>query len=267
MATTRSTQSPPRQAIVLKGWTLVLTTVFMLGCSTWPPKDMYAPTNVPTDRATIDPWISSLLNVDVSTATRIVKDRLKSEDPRLAPIVKRMSEFTPCKIAFTSELGHVRCVRPYVDASTNQTQYDALYLVQPLSTEQLQKRVDYFEDALRPTMSAFLQRFAGSGEELNGTAGQFAYDSWPTAREFGYSDESNLGTWTDATLLYLCLNGDAVFIKPDGATAWRVLETDETIPLASTFEEFIKLYASFRATPEVFDSWAYRDFMAGKARL
>lgn len=252
---------------MLKRWHLLLAIAGVLGCSTWPPQHMDAPSNIPKDISAIDPWISSLLDVDVSAATRIVKERLKSDDPLLAPLIKRMSEFTPYKISFASELGHVRCVRQYVDASTNQTQYDALYLVQRLSNEKLQKRLEFFDDALRPTMSEFLQRFAGSGEEMNGTAGQFAYDSWPTAREFGYSNEDSLGTWTDATLLYLCLNGDAVFIQPGGATAWRVLETDKTIPLASTFAEFIKLYAAFRATPEVFDSFSYRDFMAGKAQL
>lgn len=35
-----------------------------------------------------------------------------------------------------------------------------------------------------------------------------------------------------------------IFIQPDGATAWRVLETDETIPLATTFAEFIKQNSS-----------------------
>ncbi len=48
-------------------------------------------------------------------------------------------------------------------------------------------------------------------------AGQFAYDHWPTAEEFGYAEEDSLGDWKEATLLYHAMNGDAVFIK----TKWR----------------------------------------------
>ena len=97
-------------------------------------------------------------------------------------------------------------------------------------------------------------------------AGQFAYNDWPTAEEFGYRDKSSLGDWVEATLFYHSVNGDAVFIKPNGTTAWRVMETDETIPLASTFAEFVELYAAFRGTHEVFDSWAYREFKNGRTK-
>lgn len=227
---------------------------------------MYAPSNVPIDREEIDTWISSLLDVDVSNASRIVAERLKSDDPKLSPLVKRMGEFIPCQIAFASGRGHVRCVRQYLDAQTNMTQYDAIYIVQPPSAGVVQKRVEFFDESLRATMSEFLKRFAGSGEEIAGTAGQFAYDDWPTAEEFGYADKESLGDWNEATLLYHSTNGDAVFIKPNGATAWRVLETDETIPLATTFPEFIELYAAFRGTHEIFDSWAYREFEEGRTR-
>ncbi len=157
-------------------------------------------------------------------------------------------------------------MRQNLEASSNQTQYDAFYLVQPLDAEKLQARVAFFDEALRPTMSEFLSRFAGSGEEMTGAAGQFSYESFPTAEEFGYADKSSLGTWKDATLFYHSINGDAVFIKPSGATAWRVLETDETIPIATTFAEFIKLYADIRAAHVTFDSWAYRDFIVGRRK-
>lgn len=157
-------------------------------------------------------------------------------------------------------------MRQYLESSSNQTQYDTFYLVQPLDAEKLQARVAFFNDALRPTMFEFLSRFAGSGEKVTGAAGQFSYDSWPTAEEFGYADKSSLGTWKDATLFYHSVNGDAVFITPSGATAWRVLETDETIPIATTFAEFTKLYAGIRATHVTFDSWTYRDFIIGRKK-
>ena len=251
--------------LMMNRWTLFLIAVVMLGCNQWPLKSMYAPSNVPADREQIDPWTSSLLDVDVSTASRILADRLKTEDSELSPLVTRMSEFIPCLVAFASRRGYVRCVRQNVDAHTNRTQYDAIYIAQPLGMETLQRRIEFFDKSLRPTMSEFLLRFAGSGEEID-MAGQFAYDHWPTAEDFGYRDKSSLGDWREATLLYHSLNGDAVFIKPDGATAWRVLETDETIPLAETFTDFVKLYAAFRGTNEVFDSWAYREFMEGRTK-
>ena len=238
-----------------------------VGCSpSRPPQEMYPPEGVPNNVESIDPWIASLLDANVPKVTGIVHERLKSGDPQLAPIVNLMSKFTPCQVAFSSQRGHVRCVRQYLDTSSNQTRYDVFYLVQPLDAERLQARVASFDEALRPTMFEFLSRFAGSGEEMTGAAGQFSYDSWPTAEEFGYADKSSLGTWKDATLFYHSINGDAVFIKPSGATAWRVLETDETIPIATTFAEFIKLYADIRGTHVTFDSWAYRDFIARRKK-
>lgn len=243
---------------------VVISTV---GCSSsWPPQEMYAPEGVPKNVESIDPWIASLMNANVSKATGIVNERLKSGDAQLAPIVNLMSKFTPCQVAFSSQRGHVRCVWQYLDVSSNQTQYEAFYLVQPLDAEKLEARVAFFEEGLRPTMSEFLSRFAGSGEEMIGTAGQFSYDSWPTVEEYGYADKSSLGTWKDATLFYHSINGDTVFINPSGATAWRVLETNETIPIATTFAEFIKLYAGIRATYVTFDSWTYRDFIAGRKK-
>ncbi len=251
--------------LMMHRWTFPLLAFVMLGCNQWPPTMMDAPSNVPADRKEIDPWTSSLLDVDVPTAYRLVGERLKSDDPKLAPLVKRMAGFVPIQVAFASERGHVRCVRQYMDAKSNMPQYDAIYIARPPAKEIIQKRLEFFDESLRSTMSEFLERFAGSGEEIE-MAGQFAYDHWPTAKEFGYAEESSLGDWKEATLLYHAMNGDAVFIKPNGATAWRVLETDETIPLATTFPEFIELYADFRGTHEVFDSWAYRKFKEGRTK-
>lgn len=245
---------------------LLLLVIVLFGCNQAQPEFMHPPSNLPTNREEIDPWTSSLLDVDVSNASRIVAQRLKSDDPLLSPLVSRMAEFTPCQVVFASMRGHLRCVRQYVDAQSKTTQYDAIYIVQPPPEEIIQERLAFFDESLRPTMSDFLQRFAGSGEETADTAGQFAYDQWPTAEEFGYRDKSSLGDWATATLLFHCHNGDALFIKPNGATAWRVMETDETIPLASTFKEFVELYAAFRETHEVFDSWSYREFIRGRTK-
>ena len=252
--------------LMMNRWSLLLLAIVMFGCNQWPPKTMYPPSNVPSDRAQIDPWTSSLLDVEVSNANLIVSERLKTDDAKISPLVQRMAEYVPCQVAFASGRGHVRCVRQYVDAQTKKTQYDAIYIVQPPTKEIIQKRIDFFDESLRSTMSKFLQRFAGSGEEIADAAGQFAYNDWPTAEEFGYRDKSSLGDWVEATLFYHSVNGDAVFIKPNGTTAWRVMETDETIPLASTFAEFVELYAAFRGTHEVFDSWAYREFKNGRTK-
>jgi hypothetical protein len=245
---------------------LILIMVVFLGCSEATPSKMYPPKDLPSNSATIDLWISTFLNADVATATTIVSKRLQSSDPILAPIIERMSEFTPSQIVYSSGVGHVRCIREYKDVSIGQIQYDALYFAQPLATSELKEHVKYFDVALQNTMLEFLTRFAGSGDEPAAMSGQFAYDSWPTAKDFSCRDSDSLGAWKDAKLLYHSLNGDAVFIRPDGSTAWRVLETDETIPIASTFGEFVELYADFRTTHEAFDSWAFREFRSGRTK-
>ena len=112
----------------------------------------------------------------------------------------------------------------------------------------------------KPGIGTFLLRFAGSGEEMEGTSGQFTFRHWPSASAFVSHDNVSLGDWRDARLFYSAMNGDSVFIKPDGSTAWHVLETNAMIPIASSLEEFIAIYADFRNTHEVFDSWAYRQF-------
>lgn len=244
---------------------LVLAIV-LFGCSPSPREFMHPPSNLPANRKEIDPWTSSLLEVDISSASHIITQRLKSDDPLLSPLVSRMAEFTPCQVVFASRRGHVRCVRQSVDTQSKTTHYDAIYIAQPPPEEIIRERIAFFDESMRSTMSKFLLRFAGSGEETVNNAGQFAYDQWPTAEEFGYRDKSSLGNWATATLLYHSKNGDAVFIEPNGATAWRVMETDETIPLASTFTEFVELYAAFRGTHEVFDSWSYREFISGRTK-
>ncbi len=67
----------------------------------------------------------------------------------------------------------MRCVRQYMDAKSNMPQYDAIYIARPPAKEIIQKRLEFFDESLRSTMSEFLERFAGSGEEIE-MAGQFA---------------------------------------------------------------------------------------------
>jgi len=120
--------------------------------------------------------------------------------------------------------------------------------------------MDYFDESVRPLAEAFFQRFAGSGEEIEGTAGQFTFQNWPTASGLGSRNDRSFGEWRDAKLFYAATNGDFVFIKPDGSTAWHVMETNDLIAIASTLAEFIAIYADFRKSHDVFDSWAYREF-------
>ena len=109
-----------------------------------------------------------------------------------------------------------------------------------------------------------MQRFAGSGEEMEGMAGQFTFRNWPTASDFGPRNDDSFGDWRDAKLFCAAVNGDSVFIKPDGSTAWHVMETDDMITISATLEQFIATYADFRNTHGVFDSWAYREFKKGQ---
>ncbi len=231
-----------------------------VGCSDWPPVKMFSPVDVPKNSAVIDPWIAKLLNSNVESARKMLDARLHSDNPRLAPLVKELSEFVPCQVAFSSGVGYLRCVRRYKNRSSGQPNYDVLFIAQPLSSQTLKSRLEYFEESIRPLMEAFLDRFAGSGEEMEGTAGQFTYRHWSTASDFGARNAESFGDWRDAKLLYAAMNGDSVFIKPDGSTAWHTLETDEMIPIASTLEQFIEVYADFRKTHGIFDSWSYREF-------
>ncbi len=48
---------------------------------------------------------------------------------------------------------------------------DAIYIVQPLAKEIIQERIGFFDESLRSTMSEFLERFAGSGEEIANARG------------------------------------------------------------------------------------------------
>ncbi len=244
----------------------ILMLALFTGCDDWPPVKMYSPIDVPHRSADIDPWIAKLLNSDVESATKMLDARLKSDNPIFAPLVKELSDFVPCQVAFSSGVGYLRCVRRYKDGRSGQPNYDVLYVAQPLPSQTLKSRLAYFEESVRPLMETFLNHFAGSGEEMEGTAGQFTYSHWPIASDLGARNVGSFGDWRDARLLYAATNGDSALIKPDGSTAWHTLETDQMIPIAPTLEQFIAVYADFRKTPDVFDSWTFREFQKERAK-
>jgi hypothetical protein len=221
---------------------------------------MYPSVAVPANTADVDPWIRKLLDSDVASALKLLNERISSDSAGLEPLVRRMSDFVPCQVAFSSGVGYLRCTRRYKDIESGQYMHDAIYIAQPIPDQLLHSRLKYFDQSVRPLAKPFLLRFAGSGEEMEGTAGHFTFLHWPTASEFGSRNDESFDDWRGARLFYAAMNGDSVFIKPDCSTAWHVIETDAMILIASTLEEFIRIYADFRSTHDVFDSWAYRKF-------
>ena len=234
--------------------------MLLTGCTGWPPEKMSAPVEVPSNLDDVDPWIAKLLESDVTSAKAMLNKRLATDNASIEPLVGQMSDYFPCQVSFSSGIGYLRCLRRYRDMESGRYLYDRIYIAQPMSEELLQSRLDYFDPSVRPLAKAFMQLFAGSGEEMEGMAGQFTYVNWPSASDFGSRNENSFGDWRDARLLYAGMNGDSVFIKPDGSTAWHVMETDDMIPIAPTLEQFIAIYSDFRKTHDVFDSWAYRKF-------
>jgi len=247
---------------------VLLLVVSSVGCAdeNWPPQKMFAPVEIPSQKASIHPWVAELLKMDAGEARKHLNDRLACRSPELFPLIQTMEDFVPVQVAFSSDVGYLRCVRKYKDQSTRQTVYDDVYIAQPLPEDRLESRVAYFDRDVQTLARELLKRFAGSGEEMEGTAGQFTLHHWPSASDFNSRDTNSYGDWREAKLLYAATNGDSVFIKPNGATAWHTLETDEMSPIANTLEEFIQDYADFRKTHEVFDSWAYRKFQSDRAK-
>ena len=239
-----------------------------MGCTAkpWPPTEMYGPVNVPTESARIHPWIAELLVADVSAARRLVNARLECPLPAMIPLVQSMHDFVPVQIVFSSNHGYVRCVRRFAEPTTQEAAYETIYIAQPLSDAATELRVNYFDRDVQPLAREFFKRFAGSGEEMEGTAGQFSFHHWVDAAAFSSEDRNSLGAWREAKLFYAAMNGDSVFIQPNGATAWHTFETDKMTPIVDSLEEFIQLYADFRKTHEIFDSWYYRQFLSSKSK-
>ena len=247
---------------------VLLLLVNSVGCADdpWPPQKMLAPVEVPSQKSSIDPWVAELLKLDVAEARKHLNDRLACKSPELSPLIQTMDDYVPVQVVFSSDVGYLRCVRKYKDQSTAQSAYDVMYIAQPVPEDRLESRVAYFDRDVQSLARELLKRFAGSGEEMEGTAGQFALRHWPSVSDFNSRDANSYGDWRDAKLLYAAMNGDSVFIRPNGATAWHTLETDEMSQIANTLEEFIQVYADFRKTHEIFDSWAYRKFQSDRTK-
>lgn len=234
-----------------------------MSCTRWPPDAMLPPSGKTNDFDAIDPWIADFLGKDVKTAQTLMSQRLHTDEPALVPLVIRLTEYVPYQVMFTGGNGYVRCVRRTVDRDGEA--FENVYVAQPLPADDLKRRVEYFDVSIRPLMMAFLSRFAGCGEEMEGAmAGQFCFLNAPRASDLNSRGEDSYGKWRDSVRLYAAVNGDSVFVDEHGATAWHVLETDEIIPIAEAFSEFLKDYADFRATTDEFDSWTWREFCARK---
>ena len=245
---------------------VLLLLVSSVGCAEdqWPPQKMLAPVEIPSQKSSIDPWVAELLKMDVAEARKHLNDRLACKSSELSPLIQGMEDYVPVQVVFNLDVGYLRCVRSYKDQSTLHAAYDVVYIAQPLPEDRLESRVAYFNRDVQSLARELLKRFAGSGEEMEGNAGQFAWRHWPSASDFNSRDANSYRDWRDSKVLYAATNGDMVFIKPTGATAWHALETDEMTPIANTLEEFIQIYADFRKTHEIFDSWAYRRFQSGR---
>jgi hypothetical protein len=236
-----------------------------MSCTKWPPDEMLPPSNLPRDIDAIDPWIAEFLGKDTKTAKSLMAERLQTDVPNLTPLVDRLAEYVPYQVMFSNGIGYVRCVRRGIDG--NGEAFDSILIAQPLSSEDLNKRLEYFDDSMRPLMKEFLSRFAGCGEEMEEEmAGQFCFLKAPLASDFNSRDDDSYGDWRNGLRLYAALNGDSVFIDEHGATAWHVIETDEILPIADNFGDFIKAHADFRSTSGVFDSWAWREFATKNSR-
>lgn len=238
----------------------VAALLFFTGCSQEPPKTMLPAIAVPEDSTTIHPWLAELLEADVGEVTSALEKRMSVQSVNdIEPLASVLRTFVPCRIEFSRGIGYVLCVKRKTGGRPTGDVTDQLYFAQPLPEDVIQERVAYFEESTRPLMAEFTRRFAGCGEEMEGHAGQFVMMHDAKASDIAYYEPEKLGEWRDARLLYSARNGDSVFINKSGGTAWHVFETNEIAPLFDTFPEFIKHYAEFRKSPEVFDSWASRE--------
>lgn len=223
---------------------------------------MLSPIDVPADPKTIDPWIAEIINSDGHVVTSAINKRLaEGASEHTAPLRAMLAEFVPRRIEFSRGIGYVLCLKRKSLGRSTIDVTDQIYIAQPLPEDEIRKRCGFFQEAIQPLMGEFLRKFAGCGEQKEGFASQFVMMNFVKASEIADMDLNNPGKWNNARLIYAALNGDSVFIDQNGSTAWHVLETNEIVPLFETFPEFIKHYANFRESSEVFDSFASREFL------
>lgn len=250
---------------MIRIFTLLVSVCLMLaGCSGNLPKTRLGAIDVPRDPKTIHPWISDMLDSDVNGVSSAIQKRMSADSSEhTAPLISTVANFVPRRIVFSKGIGYVYCVKRSSLGRSTIDVTDQLYIAQPLPEDVIHDRVAFFEEPLRPLMSEFFRKFAGCGEEKEGIAGQLVMTYFATASDVANYESEKLGEWKNGRLLYAALNGDSVFIDPS-VTAWHVFETNELVPLFRTFPEFIEHYANFRASSEVFDSWASRKFPGNK---
>ncbi len=99
---------------------VLLLVVSSVGCADehWPPQKMFAPVEIPPQKASIHPWVAELLKMDAVEARKHLNDRLACKSLELSPLIQTMEDFVPVQVAFSSDVGYLRCVRKYKDQST-----------------------------------------------------------------------------------------------------------------------------------------------------
>lgn len=251
-----------RVTMVRRCLLMVTVLISIAGCSNKAANKMNPTINIPEDRTTIHPWIAGMLDADFAGVTSAINQRMSAKSSvHTAPLIKTLEGFSPSRIEFHSGVGYILCVKRSSNVSTGSIA-ERIYIAQPLPEEVLHKRVEHYDESVRPLMAEFFTKFAGCGEEKEGESGQFVLMHDAKASDIAHYEPEKLGDWRDARLLYAARNGDSVFINRSGATAWHVLETNQIVTLFDTFPQFIKHYAAFRNSPQVFDSWASREFMS-----
>jgi hypothetical protein len=205
-------------------------------------------------------WIASLCERESTNVAAAIQLRLTDTDsPELLLLAKRLAEFTPYSIEYSENNAYVFCSRLDAHGRLQNDVVENYYLSQPIDAAVLRKRVAFYDEKIRALLKSFWSKYAGAGEEMAGFAGQFLLED-AECKDYDLEAEERFGKWHAAHVLYNARNNDLVLINPQGATAWFVMETNEVVPLAATFPEFLKHYTAFLGS-DVFDSWSSRKFL------
>ena len=221
---------------------------------------MLPPLNVPLDASASAPWIHGLLNSDADTVAVAIRDRIVADSSfdSTSVMASWIAEYQPRQIVFNESTGFVACIK-----IRDNSVVDRIYVPEPLSDSTIVERTSYFHVDIQAEMAEFFKRFAGVGQEMEGDAGQFTLYDFPSAAEIAYYKPKTLGDWKTSRLLYSAQNGDSVFVNATGATAWRVMETNELVPLFDNLSTFISHFVQLRSSrDDIFDSWSSRKFLS-----